>query len=935
MSFAIGSLVKTRDREWVVLPGSSEDLIKLRPLGGTDIESTAVLTKLEKVEPATFPLPSPDKLGDYNSCAFLRESLRLGFRSSAGPFRSFGRIAVEPRPYQLVPLLMALKLDTIRLLIADDVGIGKTVEALLIARELLDRGEISSIAVLCPPHLAEQWQREMLIKFNLQAELVIPGKVSRLERDCAVGESIFDKYPFLIISIDYIKSAKHINSFIAKCPDLVIVDEAHSCSASQDDNSIQQRRYDLLKQLAEDKKTHIILVTATPHSGKDSAFKSLLGLLDQKFIGFPNDLGGKENESHRKELAKYFLQRKRGDIKTYLDSETPFPTAIQKESTYKLSKEYKALFEKAIDFAVKRIDSSTTDIQKRVSWWSAIALLRALASSPAAAKATLDKRANSAPEPSSVGEVDKIQERIVMDGESADGYERMDVTPIATLSDSPLAQMAELAEAIKGGKDHKLQGIIPEILELLKEGYSPIVFCRFIDTAEYLSEELTKVLPKDVRVMAVTGTLHPDEREERIAELAKTPKRVLVATDCLSEGINLQEHFNAVVHYDLSWNPTRHEQRDGRVDRFGQKSPDVRILTYYGEDNHIDGIVLDILLRKHKAIKKMLGVSVPVPMDANKVMRAIVDGLLLRRKSDKDSGQTFLPGFEEHIKSTKKELFDQWEIAAEREKTTRSIFNHGTIDPSYVLGEWKETSEALGQASQLSSFVEDVFHSYGANISKGKGFLDIDVSTTALQIRDLFLDYGSRFKVCFDLPPKDDAIYLNRTHPIVENISNYVLTTALDSHTDRPIAARAGCIKTRHVSKRTTVLLLRLRYHIVVSKNRVDIPLLAEEARTLAFTGAISNNPDFLPDTEVEKLLALKPDGDVATDVKKDFINEVTSNYRELLTTKVNEYAKTRAAYLLSSHSKIREAAALKNVKYTVEPNLPADLLGVYIYLPL
>ena len=111
----------------------------------------------------------------------------------------------------------------------------------------------------------------------------------------------------------------------------------------------------------------------------------------------------------------------------------------------------------------------------------------------------------------------------------------------------------------------------------------------------------------------MTGMLPPSEREERVAQLAQAPKRVLVCTDCLSEGINLQQGFDAVVHYDLSWNPTRHEQREGRVDRYGQPSKRVKVVTYYGIDNQIDGIVLDVLLRKHKTIRNSLGISVPVP----------------------------------------------------------------------------------------------------------------------------------------------------------------------------------------------------------------------------------------------------------------------------------------------------------------------------------
>ena len=142
MTFPVGSLVKARGREWVVLPESADDLLVLRPLGGTDDEIAGVYLPLEKVEPASFALPDPKQIGDYRSARLLRDAIRLGFRSSAGPFRSFGRLAFEPRPYQLVPMLMALKLDPVRMLISDDVGIGKTIEAGLVARELLDRGEI-------------------------------------------------------------------------------------------------------------------------------------------------------------------------------------------------------------------------------------------------------------------------------------------------------------------------------------------------------------------------------------------------------------------------------------------------------------------------------------------------------------------------------------------------------------------------------------------------------------------------------------------------------------------------------------------------------------------------------------------------------------------------------------------------------------------------
>ena len=230
MSFAVGSLVRARGREWVVLPESTDDLAVVRPLGGSEEEIAGIYLPLETVEPASFALPDPAQLGDHRSCRLLRDALRLGFRSSAGPFRSFARLAVEPRPYQLVPLLVALKLDPIRLLIADDVGIGKTIEALLTVRELIDRGEVQRFAVLCPPQIAEQWQGELYQKFHLDAELVLPGTAARLERQCRLGQSIFERYPYTIVSTDFIKSDRHRDDFLRTCPELVVIDEAHTCA---------------------------------------------------------------------------------------------------------------------------------------------------------------------------------------------------------------------------------------------------------------------------------------------------------------------------------------------------------------------------------------------------------------------------------------------------------------------------------------------------------------------------------------------------------------------------------------------------------------------------------------------------------------------------------------------------------------------------------
>ena len=214
--YAPGSLVSARGREWVVLTGGSEETLQVRPVTGTEEDRTLIHLPLEAepVREARFPLPSARQVGGHDSALLLRDALLLSLRRGAGPFRSFGQISVEPRAYQLVPLLMALKLDPVRLLIADDVGVGKTIEALLIARELLDRGDIERTVVLCPPHLVDQWVTELEVRFHLRAAAVTARSTRRLERGIPPGASIFSEFPHTVVSLDYVKTRERRDHFL-------------------------------------------------------------------------------------------------------------------------------------------------------------------------------------------------------------------------------------------------------------------------------------------------------------------------------------------------------------------------------------------------------------------------------------------------------------------------------------------------------------------------------------------------------------------------------------------------------------------------------------------------------------------------------------------------------------------------------------------------
>jgi SNF2 family DNA or RNA helicase len=942
MSFAVGTIVKARGRQWVVMPESKDDWLMVQPLGGSSIEKTGILQSLEKVELDHLGLPSPDDLGDHLSCRLLRDAVKLGFRSSAGPFRCFGSISVEPRPYQIVPLLMALRQEYVRLLISDDVGIGKTIEAGLIAKEFISRGEVSSIAVLCPPHLVPQWNQELSEKFHLECEIVLPSTIKKLERQCAHGESVFERFPNVILSLDFIKADRYREEFLQKCPELVIVDEAHTCAWGASGKQGRHQRFELISRISKNPKRHLILVTATPHSGNEAAFRSLLTLVNSDFAQLPDDLTGKENEQFRRKLSEYLVQRNRVDIKEYEnEASTRFPTPLEKEETYSLkeSPDYQKLFDQAIKYSQEIIqDLPTGTYKQRVRWWSALALLRSVASSPAAAAETMRNRAEVLGF-ESLDEMDEHGQRLVMDMGQEDTVQPIDYSPGSDIGNEAenedlnrrkLNEMAKAADDLKGAKDIKLQKVLKILKPLIADGFQPIIFCRFIPTAQYVAEFIQSEL-KNVAVGCVTGLLAPAEREERVQELESSEKRVLVCTDCLSEGINLQDLFNAVIHYDLSWNPTRHAQRVGRVDRFGQKKSEVRVVTYYGIDNRIDGIVLDVLLRKHNAIQSKLGISVPVPVNSNQVIEAIFEGLLLKKGSNEAEQLSFL---NEIIEPKKQAILAEWQSIEERTKKNRTVFAQRLIKPEELFPEIKQQQNATGAGVEMREFLHSALIMLDAGVT-GASPMKIDIEKSPLVLRDRIWSatgWVGKFAVTFDPTQPEKGHYITRTHPFVETIAGYVVDTALESRISKPVSKRCGVIRTDAVATRTTLLLARFRFHIVVHASGQDQALLAEDCRIFAFEGAPSQAAWLSPE-KGEALLGARPVENIHPEQQRMTIQKILDDF-DSIKAHLEDSAALIGSELLESHKRVRTASARKGISYDVNPKLPVDVLGLYVFLP-
>jgi hypothetical protein len=567
--------------------------------------------------------------------------------------------------------------------------------------------------------------------------------------------------------------------------------------------------------------------------------------------------------------------------------------------------------------------------------------LRALASSPRAAAATLTTRADNL-DASDIDEAERLGRAAVMDLPDEETIESADATPgadsDASAGDTPhrrrLKRFAARARALEGAEDRKLRLLEQVTKELLLDGFNPVIFCRFIDTAEYVAEYLSRRLgDSSYAVAAVTGTLPPDERMARIAELSADPARrpVLVATDCLSEGVNLQEHFQAVVHYDLAWNPTRHEQREGRVDRFGQHARVVRAVTIYGADNGIDGIVLDVLLRKHEQIRQALGISVPVPDRSDDVVEAILEGLLLR---DSQSEQLTL----DFGLDRRDDLHKEWESAAEKEREFFTKYRQAAIHPEEVARELDEIRASLGTASDVRGFTEEALRALRADVTLTSDGFTAGTGALPDGLRDALVpSHREPLPFHADLPVRPREAYLDRTDPNVSAIARYVLESALDSVTpadgrDRP-ARRCGVMRTAAVGKRTTLLLVRYRFHLELPGRDGPRQLVAEDAQVLAYRGQPAS-AEWLSPEEIAALLAATPSGNIQPDQALDFTERAVAAL-DVLRPHLDMVADSLAVKLRDDHIRVREAGGQRiRRQVAVRAQKPADILGVYVYLP-
>jgi len=316
----------------------------------------------------------------------------------------------------------------------------------------------------------------------------------------------------------------------------------------------------------------------------------------------------------------------------------------------------------------------------------------------------------------------------------------------------------------------------------VKKGANPVVFCRYLATAEHVRDALRRAFPK-LTIEAVTGVLTPDERRDRVAEMAsnddeKSIQRILVATDCLSEGINLQQLFDTVVHYDLSWNPTRHQQREGRVDRFGQPADLVRSIMMFSPDSAIDGAVLDVILRKAEEIRKATGVTVPLPEERGPVTDALMASMMLRRGGNK--GQL---AFDLRLEDGTKAMEARWRDASENEKKSRARFAQNAMKPQEVAPEWEKVRNLLGSPADARQFIERSLARFGVPLEMRKTALVAHVHALepGLRTRLAEHDLTGSVRLATSEPAPAGTALLTRTHPLTSTLAEALVEASLDS----------------------------------------------------------------------------------------------------------------------------------------------------------
>lgn len=530
---------------------------------------------------------------------------------TADGFLSSLASGIIPLPHQLHVLNRAMENNNIRYILADEVGLGKTIEAGMIIRELKSRGLVSRILVVCPTGLVNQWSSEMQEKFHEKFQVVLPSDYDTIRR-LTDNEDVYGQFDQVISPMDSIKpiekhagwsqekveqyNKERIYSIINSGWDLIIIDEAHRVAGS----SGEVARYKLGNLLSQ-ASPYLLLLSATPHNGKTEPFLRLIRLLDAEL--FPN-----AKSIVREQVAPFIIRTEKREAidnngNLLFKKRLTHLVTISWDERNGLQRE---LYEMVSAYVAKTYNKALRNRKKNMCMiFLLIIMQRMVTSSTAAIRQSLERRLNVLLEQSTY--IGNLKEEDLDELNIEDGVEDA-IKAVSLNMEQEIEELKQIISLAKQAQfqnqDAKVEPLLNEIDAILSEDRTQkvIVFTEFVATQAYLQELLTK---RGYSVTILNGGMSIDERNAAIQEF-KNSTGIFISTDAGGEGLNLQ-FANIIINYDLPWNPMKIEQRCGRVDRIGQQR-DVHIYNFIlGET--VENRVREVLEEKLSVIFKEMGVD--------------------------------------------------------------------------------------------------------------------------------------------------------------------------------------------------------------------------------------------------------------------------------------------------------------------------------------
>ncbi len=942
MNLRSGQIIEMRNRLWRV-DEFSENELYATPINGDYNDKRVFLRNVEEIKPAELETISNNLAGDFQAQRMLLLAYRFDLMHGSAPFLSLQRSAVIPYNYQLVPLVLALEKPQTRLLIADDVGLGKTIEAGLIISELMQRGKVKRILILTPANLKEQWQEAMEYFFHIDSKIISSLSRKEYEKQLPAGANPWQYFQVVIASIDYAKAPEIKHLIQEQNWDLVLVDEVHLCSRPHATfkSAKQMKRYELIRDLG--KIPNVLFLTATPHNGYTDSFASILEILNNKIVTVTSG-----NTFLNKPAAKYNVcQRNRKKLEDWYkkqNKKSPFPKRIAREIFVDVneSKKLAACYAQVLEYGDRLlVKSQNSGRQHNIATWVAFHLQKRAISSPYALVCSIENRLHSLKEKVYTEDTDEeelsgsVQDLFFEDRLNDEmASSKLDKELLDETDKIMLEELLKLAKSVKTSDDVKFQELKNKVIpELFQIDNKIIVFTKYKDTLDYLESNLTG---NGYDIFTMHGDLSLNKRHEIFLNFENSKKAILIATDVISEGLNLQRLASCIIHYELPWNPNRLEQRNGRIDRIGQQRENVHIRTFV-LDKTLDKDILDLLITKANNIREDRGYSAAYFGDEEyikSVLQEASDRSRKRRKKNVQEGPTLFDaiGFDQVKQAVKKSLSKEEDEKRLKKIDDESFYDSLNIDLPEIDKRISETQSIVGSQRDVEVFVKATCAFFkSVFIERRDGFQDIKLTDPRLQLPR----YGDKLsKITFDPEiglTNPDAMVLEIGHPFVRRLIEIVKSEFFGKN---GVYGRNAWFYAEQVHSVSFIYNVLVRYTVGLHEKQV-----IEEMLTFGFDGF---SHDEIEETLLRSISPASTTQSLSEDDFKDLMTEALSfpGFGKIMENKIEQrrmklISERQELYkkIIKESDNTEETTWIDDMIYIEKAG--ADLLTITVVLPL